>query len=141
MSYGNDYSNKPFERASKTSHTNIINDAAVQSFLSKCKIPPYYEEIEDKYIGKIGTPERDQYEQELQEELRACHIGEAIKEARKAKNLTQEQLGALVGVQKAQISRLEKGKSITLSTLTRVFKAMGIPLKLDMGEIGEIVLC
>ena len=37
MSYGNDYSNKPFERASKTSHTNIINDAAVQSFLSKCK--------------------------------------------------------------------------------------------------------
>lgn len=103
----------------------------------------YYtlEEIEDKYIGKIGTPERDQYEQELQEELRACHIGEAIKEARKAKNLTQEQLGALVGVQKAQISRLEKGKSITLSTLTRVFKAMGIPLKLDMGEIGEIVLC
>ena len=76
----------------------------------------YYtlEEIEDKYIGKIGTPERDQYEQELQEELRACHIGEAIKEARKAKNLTQEQLGALVGVQKAQISRLEKGKSITV---------------------------
>ena len=50
MSYGNDYSNKPFERASKTSHTNIINDAAVQSFLSKCKIPPYYEEIEDKDI-------------------------------------------------------------------------------------------
>ena len=50
MSYGNDYSNKPFERASKTSHTNIINDTAVQSFLSKCKIPPYHEEIEDKDI-------------------------------------------------------------------------------------------
>lgn len=50
MSYGNDYSNKPFERASKTSHTNIINDSAVQSFLSKCKIPPYHEEIEDKDI-------------------------------------------------------------------------------------------
>ena len=50
MSYGNDYSNKPFERASKTSHTNIINDTAVQSFLSKCKIPPYHEEIDDKDI-------------------------------------------------------------------------------------------
>lgn len=48
MSYGNDYSNKPFERASKTSHTNIINDAEVQSFLSKCRIPPYHEEIDDK---------------------------------------------------------------------------------------------
>ena len=53
MSYGNDYSNKPFERASKTSHTNIINDAAVQSFLSKCKIPPYFEEIDDKDLSGI----------------------------------------------------------------------------------------
>lgn len=50
MSYGNDYSNKPFERASKTSHTNIINDTTVESFLSKCKIPPYHEEIDDKDI-------------------------------------------------------------------------------------------
>ena len=51
MSYGNDYSNKPFERASKTSHTNIINDIEVQSFLSKCKIPPYHEEIDGKDIA------------------------------------------------------------------------------------------
>ena len=50
MSYGNDYSNKPFERASKTSHTNIINDATVQSFLSKCRIPPYHQEIDEKDI-------------------------------------------------------------------------------------------
>lgn len=50
MSYGNEYSNKPLERASKTSHTNIINDMEVQSFLSKCKIPPYYKEIDDKDI-------------------------------------------------------------------------------------------
>lgn len=50
MSYGNDYSNKPFERASKTSHTNIINDIEVQSFLSRCKIPPYHEEIESEDI-------------------------------------------------------------------------------------------
>lgn len=47
MSYGNDYSNKPFERASKTAHTNIINDAEVQSFLAKCKIPPYQEDVDD----------------------------------------------------------------------------------------------
>ncbi len=50
MSYGNDYSNKPFERASKTSHTNIINDSEVQNFLSKCKIPPYHEDVDDKDI-------------------------------------------------------------------------------------------
>ena len=100
-----------------------------------------FEEILDEHYGKPGTPARDNFERKAEEALHEYYIGEAIKEARKAKNLTQEQLGALVGVQKAQISRLEKGKSITLSTLTRVFKAMGIPLKLDMGEIGEIVLC
>ncbi len=47
MSYGNDYSNKPFERASKTAHTNIINDSEVQSFLAKCKVPPYHEDVDD----------------------------------------------------------------------------------------------
>ncbi|MEH2953325.1 hypothetical protein VV089_10085 [Candidatus Merdisoma sp. JLR.KK011] len=57
MSYGNDYSNKPFERASKTSHTNIINDTTVQSFLSKCKIPPYHEEIDDKDIELLMLEE------------------------------------------------------------------------------------
>ncbi|MEY8312333.1 hypothetical protein AALA61_10130 [Oscillospiraceae bacterium 42-9] len=57
MSYGNDYSNKPFERASKTSHTNIINDTTVQSFLSKCKIPPYHEEIDDKDIELLTLEE------------------------------------------------------------------------------------
>ena len=60
MSYGNDYSNKPFERASKTSHTNIINDAAVQSFLSKCKIPPYFEEIDDKDVELHMLEELDE---------------------------------------------------------------------------------
>lgn len=47
MSYGNDYSNKPFERASKTAHTNIINDTEVQSFLAKCKVPLYQDDVED----------------------------------------------------------------------------------------------
>jgi len=47
------------ERASKTSHTNIINDTEVQSFLSKCKIPPYHEEIDDKDIALHALGELD----------------------------------------------------------------------------------
>ncbi|MBO5707554.1 MAG: helix-turn-helix transcriptional regulator [Bacteroidaceae bacterium] len=62
-------------------------------------------------------------------------------EARLAKNLTQEQLGEKVGVQKSQISRLENGKSITISSLMRLFSAMEIPVTLDMGGIGKVVLC
>ena len=97
-------------------------------------------EIEDKYIGKIGTPERDRYEAELDAELHAYHIGEAIKQARLSQNLTQEQLGEKVGVQKAQISRLEHGKSISLASMTRVVRAMGIPLTLEVGNIGRVAL-
>ena len=39
------------------------------------------DELTDKYIGKIGTPERDKFEQDLKEELEAYHIGEAIRQA------------------------------------------------------------
>ena len=99
------------------------------------------DEVKDKFIGKAGTPERDQYEQSLKEELQAYHIDEAIRQARIAKNLTQEQLGEKVGVQKSQISRLERGKSITLSSLMRLFSAMEIPLTLDMEGVGKISLC
>lgn len=65
-------------------------------------------------------------EAQLKEELNAYFVGEAIKNARQAQNLTQEELGERIGVQRAQISRLEKGKSvITLPTMSRVFRALG----------------
>lgn len=54
------------------------------------------EDLTDKYIGKKGTPKRDVFENELRLEF----LGQAIKEARKERNLTQEQLGELVGVKK-----------------------------------------
>lgn len=77
--------------------------------------------LEDKYIGKKGSAKRDEYEYELKMEV----LGEMIKSARKQRNLTQEQLGKLVGVQKAQISKLEKNSSnITIETLLKVFNAL-----------------
>ena len=99
------------------------------------------DEVKDEFIGKVGTPKRDKYEQDLKEEIQAYFVGEAIKQARKAKNLTQEQLGERIGVQKAQISRLERGKSITLSSMIRIFKAMDITATLDLGSVGKVALC
>ncbi len=96
--------------------------------------------LEDKHIGKVGTPERDKYEQELAEEIQAYHLGEAIKEARLSMNLTQEQLGEMVGVQKSQISRLEKGRRVSIASMARLFKAMGIPLSLEIGGARKIAL-
>jgi HTH-type transcriptional regulator/antitoxin HipB len=52
-------------------------------------------------------------------------LGKMIKAARQERNLTQEELGKLVGVQKAQISKLESSaNSATIDTVLRVFKAL-----------------
>lgn len=75
----------------------------------------------DKHIGKRGTKKREDFEYELSLDL----LGEAIKRAREARNLTQAQLGALVGVQRAQISKLENSmKDARVETIIRVFHAM-----------------
>jgi HTH-type transcriptional regulator/antitoxin HipB len=87
------------------------------------------DQVQDKLIGKKGTPERDKFEYELQMDL----IGKAIKQARQERNLTQEQLGKLIGVQKAQISRLESNASnATVDTLMRVFNALKAKVKLHV---------
>jgi HTH-type transcriptional regulator/antitoxin HipB len=78
-------------------------------------------EMKDKYIGQVGSNERDQYEYELRMDV----LGRMIKTARQERNLTQEQLGQLVGVQKSQISKLESStNSATIDTILKVFKAL-----------------
>jgi DNA-binding XRE family transcriptional regulator len=87
------------------------------------------DEVQDKLIGKKGTRERDVFEYELQMDL----IGKAIKQTRQNRNLTQEELGKLIGVQKAQISRIENNASnVTMDTLLRVFTALKAKIKLQV---------
>ncbi|MCR8559198.1 helix-turn-helix domain-containing protein [Mucilaginibacter sp. BJC16-A38] len=79
------------------------------------------DQVQDEVIGKIGTQTRDKFEYELQMDL----IGKAIKQTRIEQKLTQEELGKLIGVQKAQISRIESNASnVTIGTLMRVFTAL-----------------
>ncbi len=99
-----------------------------------------FEDFQDKNFGKIGTPSRDAFEKKVDDAIQAYKIGEAIKQARTASKLTQEQLGEKVGVQKAQISRLERGHGITFSTMARIFKALNVKASLDMGSIGKVAL-
>ncbi len=94
------------------------------------------EELEDKYLGTIGTPRRDAFEAAVKEEIQAYHIGEAIRQARREKKLTQEQLGERMGVKRAQISKIDSGKNLNFSTIARAFKAMGIPANLAFGEVS-----
>ena len=87
------------------------------------------EELTDKHIGKIGTPRRDAFEQELRLEL----IGETIKNIRKERKLTQQQLGELVGVKKAQISKIENSfTDARFDTILKVFKALNTQINFNV---------
>jgi len=87
------------------------------------------DQMKDKHIGKIGTEDRDKYEFDLRIEV----LGELIKSVRKERNLTQEQLGELIGVQKAQISRLERNtKNVTIETILKVFRALKTNIKFSV---------
>lgn len=87
------------------------------------------DEVTDELIGKVGTADRDKFEYELQMDL----IGQAIKQTRKERNLTQEELGKLIGVQKSQISRIESNASnVTIDTLMRVFNALQAKVKFQV---------
>jgi HTH-type transcriptional regulator / antitoxin HipB len=80
-----------------------------------------HEQAKDLVIGLKGTPERDAYEFELKLDL----MGDMIKKTRKERSLTQEELGKLVGVQKSQISKLEKNASnVTIHTILKIFNAL-----------------
>ncbi|MFO7702022.1 MAG: helix-turn-helix transcriptional regulator [Psychroflexus maritimus] len=91
------------------------------------------DEMKNKDIGEIGTPERDKYEFDLRMEL----LGEMIKSVRKERKLTQEQLGELIGVQKSQISKLERStKNVTIETILKVFRALKANVKFSV-ELNE----
>lgn len=92
------------------------------------------EEMTDEMVGKKGTVERDEFDAELKSEL----IGHAIKQARKKRNLTQSQLGELVGVQKAQISKIENSISdARLETILKVFRALNAKINFQVMLMDE----
>jgi len=83
----------------------------------------------DRHIGKRGTEKREIFENELRIDL----LGQAIKKARQERKLTQEQLGDLVGVQKAQISKIENSvKNARFETILKVFEALGAKVNFNV---------
>ena len=93
-----------------------------------------FDEIKDKYLSKKGTPERDAYELELKVEV----LGEMIKQVRKERHLTQEELGKLVGVNKSQISKLERNtKNVTIATILKIFRALKTNIKFTVEKYED----
>ena len=112
-----------------------------QVIMAQMKLIPL-SDVVDEVWGKEGTPKRDAMETKLKAEVNSYYLGEAIRNTRLAQKLTQEELGGRIGVQRAQISRLEKGRTpISLQTMSRVFQALGVATAtLDLGGAGKVAL-
>lgn len=87
------------------------------------------EDLTDTYVGKKGAKKRDEFENELRLDL----LGQAIKQARQERNLIQEELGQLVGVKKAQISKIENSTTdARFTTILKVFEALGAKVNFNV---------
>lgn len=94
------------------------------------------DEMIDKHVGKRGTIERENFEASVETAL----IGESIKEARKSLNLTQRELGEKVGVQTAQISKIESGRNLTITTIVRILNALGLTADFTIKGLTPVTL-
>ncbi|HEY5407430.1 MAG TPA: helix-turn-helix transcriptional regulator [Ginsengibacter sp.] len=88
-----------------------------------------FADVEDKIFGKIGTPQRLQYDAELNEEI----IGELIKQARQKQNLTQQELATKLGVHKSNISKMEHNvKSMRIDTMMKVLNVLNAKVSIQV---------
>lgn len=68
-------------------------------------------------------------------------IGQKIKKARLERGLTQQELGAIVGVQKSAIAKYESGRVVNIkrSTLQKIAKALSLrPSELIFNESPKV---
>lgn len=81
----------------------------------KLKVYPL-DQIKDEMIGARGTQERELYEHELQVEI----LGEMIRMAREKQDLTQEELGRLIG-----FKRLKSQNWSIIQTTSQLILCLG----------------
>ncbi len=88
-----------------------------------------HSELLNEIVGKKGTPDRGEFEDELSADVLAYKI----KKLRKEKHLTQTQLAEKLEVDKTQISKIENGKlNMTIQSINRVLRALDARIKFDI---------
>jgi DNA-binding XRE family transcriptional regulator len=88
-----------------------------------------HNEVLNSFVGKPGTHERIEFDNELKVDI----LANQFKELRKMKQLTQTQLADKLGMEKGQISKIENGKfNLTLSTINKMATALGAKINFDL---------
>lgn len=89
-----------------------------------------FDQVKDEVFGKVGTPERDSLERELE----VLRVGAQIRNARTRLNLTQAQLAERIDKKRTFITKVENdGMNITLQTLFDIVeKGLGGKLSIEV---------
>lgn len=80
-----------------------------------------------KEHGKHGTSESE----EFNKKALAYYYGEILKEKRKEKKMTQQELADKIGKQRAYIAKVERGETdLQLSSFTQILNGLGLSLNI-----------
>ena len=86
------------------------------------------DDIMDAKYGKVGTPEREQFRREAY----AYYMGQIIRDTRKSEKVTQQELAERVGVNKSDISKIEKGViEPGIAMFSNIASALGFSVELN----------
>lgn len=96
---------------------------------NKSNLTSFEDHLNQQY-GVIGTKKRDRFENEFE----AFRFGVLIRQLRKKKGMTQQELAERCGTTKTYISRIENNASdVRLSTLMKIVQeGLGSQLKLTI---------
>jgi HTH-type transcriptional regulator/antitoxin HipB len=118
---------------------DMLSDGAIVTLSSDRRKGKSIDEFINKTAGEPGSEKRDGFESELRMEV----FQELIKAARKKRNLSQDELGLMIGVKKAQISKLERGyDNASIATIAKVFEALNATVRITVQMDGkQLDLC
>ena len=81
-----------------------------------------WDDVKDELFGIQGTASRDQFDKDSE----LFRLSERLKFARKDAGLTQQELAEKVGLNKSDLSLIEKGNmNISIDKLFELFRAVG----------------
>ena len=100
-----------------------------------------FNQMLDSCYGKRGSAERERYEVESEAFIRDYELGEAIREERERQSMTQRELSEKAGIGESTLSKVENGRGTSLTSLSLIFRALGVPSgALDLGSMGRVAL-
>ena len=120
---------------SKKTLSNYVNGDAYMPLIYLNKLSNFFNVSVD-YL--LGFTKKEKYsDNTILKELDAKLIGERLKTIRKERNITQEKLAMLIGINKSSISRYEHGESLILTIcLYTICKEFRISSDYLLGKIA-----